>query len=72
MSNKRSIFGTVMATIGAIVSILAVLALIAQLTGKLCISCDSGCEDESDELPEEEDDIEEEIPDYSDLTTTEE
>ncbi len=71
---KRSVFGTVMATIGAIVSILAVLAVIAQLTGKLSITCGSCCDDECDELPEEEDVdvIDEDLADYTDLAIAEE
>ncbi len=70
---KRSVFGTVMATIGAIVSILAVLAVIAQLTGKLSITCGSCCDDETDALDEEDVDvIEEDLADYSDLAIAEE
>ena len=70
---KRSVFGTVMATIGAIVSILAVLAVIAQLTGKLSITYGNSCDGECDELPEEDvDAIDEDLADYSDLAIAEE
>ena len=70
---KRSVFGTVMATIGAIVSILAVLAVIAQLTGKLSITYGNCCDGECDELPEEDvDAIDEDLADYSDLAIAEE
>lgn len=52
---KRSVFGTILATIGGIVSILAIIALIAQLTGKLSICC-GDCEEEPEDGEEPEED----------------